>query len=77
MPRVCGVMKLAPREGEEMRCVRVREEDAAALQDALNLDAPIEPGLYQVIPEVPDAYRPIVAARLNIEESEVSNGMMT
>jgi len=77
MSRICGVTKIAPREGDEMRCVRVREEDAVALQDALNLDAPIEPGMYQVIPEVPAAYRPIVAVRLGIEESEVSNGMMT
>lgn len=77
MARICGVSKISPREGEEMRCVRVREEDVEALKEALGLAGDIEPGMYQVIEETVEAYRPIVAERLGLEVSEVSNGMMT
>lgn len=76
MPRICGVCRISPREGEEMRCVRVREEDAEELRAVLKLDFTIEPGLYQAIEEVVNAYRPIVAARLGVEEGEVTNGML-
>ena len=76
MARICGVSKISPREGEDMRCIDVREEDAAALKESLGLDHDIEPGLYQVIEETVKAYRPIVATRLGMDSEEVSNGML-
>ena len=76
MARICGVSKIAPREGQGMWCIDVRAEDVDLLKQALGMSDDIEPGLYQVIEETAEAYRPIVAARLELEVSEVSNGMM-
>ena len=78
MARICGVSKISPREGADMRCIDVREEDVAALKEALGLDGDIEPGLYQVIEETTEAYRPIDAATTagTASHGEVSNGMM-
>lgn len=67
MARKCGVCKRAPREGEEMRPVRFREED---LEDFEGLD---EAGLYATCLECTEKKRSLIAERKGCDPSSVSN----
>jgi hypothetical protein len=59
MARKCGVCGLAPREGEEMRPIRLRTEED------LEASAATELGLYSSCAECVDKHRARVAKRSN------------
>ena len=67
MPRICSVCQRPPREGEEMRPMRITEEDLSA---DLKTD---ELGLYSACSECVDAHRERVALRIGKEPSQVTN----
>jgi len=67
MSRICPVCNRPPREGEEMRPMRLTEEDLSA-----DLKAS-EVGLYSACSECVDAHRIRVALRTGKEPGQVTN----
>jgi len=68
--RICGVCLRPPREGEEMRAVRLFEEDC---QNGL---VGRDPGLYSACMECVEEHRVRVALRMECEPSQVSNNAL-
>jgi hypothetical protein len=66
MPRICGVCLRPPREGEEMRAIRLGEDD-------LEFVAVSEVGLYSACSECVESQRGRVASRLDREPQQVTN----
>ena len=69
MSRMCGVCKQPPREGQEMRPIRIYEED-------LEASGAHEVGLFSSCIECVDKHRVRVAERLGVEANKVSNNAM-
>ncbi len=69
MARICGVCKQPPREGQEMRPIRIKDED-------LEESGAHEVGLFQSCIECCDKHRIRVAARNGVETDKVSNNAM-
>ena len=67
MSRICAVCQRPPREGEEMRPMRLTEDD---LSDDLKAS---EPGLYSACSECVEEHRIRVAQRTGQKVEQVTN----
>jgi len=80
MARQCGVCGQPPREGEEMRPIRLGTEDVEAVKELLSEGGRKmrheEIGLYMSCEECFTSHRKRVADRLEIELSAVTNGQL-
>lgn len=70
MARICGLCRKAPREGEGMEILRIREDDD---MKATGIE---ELGLYGVCVECFDAHRQRMAEKLGIEVNAISLNQM-
>lgn len=70
MARICGVCKQPPREGQEMRPIRLAEDD---LQ---HWDTVTETGLYSSCLDCVEVHRKRVAEKLSLSVDQVTNNMM-
>ena len=75
MSRICAICKRPPREGEEMRPMRLKDGDIVKMPDDTEVTAGngIESGLYSACLECVDDHRKRVAAREGKEVAEVTN----
>lgn len=69
MSRICGVCKQPPREGQEMRPIRIYEVD-------LEESGAHEVGLFQACIECVDLHRIRYAARTGVEAGRLPNNAM-
>ncbi len=70
MARICGVCRQPPREGQEMRAMRVHEDHLEKYPEIS------EPGLYSACLECTDAHRKLIAEEREIEVTAVTNHML-
>ena len=70
MARICGVCQRPPREGEEMRPIRLREPEDLEQTKAKEL------GLYSSCLDCVEAHRERFAERNDMKPEEVTNHMM-
>lgn len=69
MARICVLCRQPPREGQEMRPIRLSEDD-------LEFCSVDEVGLYSACMECVADHRKRTAKRLNMKPEEVSNNQM-